>query len=81
MAREEGGQGPRMEWGQKHEKTRLPPSREPLHRGKTKRSWRQRQREEGGEGTNWPCIGDRAVSVGLSSTFSKGVGLGSGGKR
>lgn len=34
MAREEGGEGPQMELGQKHEKTRLPPSHEHSTQGK-----------------------------------------------
>ena len=67
MAREEGGEGPQMESGQKHEKTRLPPSLSYSTPGKAKRYWRYRLREKGRKG------GSSALVAGLKAWGDNGV--------
>lgn len=72
MAREEGGEGPRMELGQKHEKTRLPPSHEPLHPGGKQRGARDKgwERKAEREGAQRP---GSALVVGLKAWGSEGI--------
>lgn len=81
MAREEGGEGPQIELGQKHEKTRLPPSHE--HPPRESKEGLETKEERGRRKGRGPsqlalCRGQGCERGGLSSASSTGLSRGSG---